>query len=414
MKRSSTQFVIAKIFGTVLVTLLFAFASCSNPLSEGAVGGGGNSALSQVATNIPRAPLPISDDPSFQAFVTAVLGDPSTEGILENDVTVTPAFAPIGTATVPCTGTFDGSGYTLTVKITGTTSYVGIFGVNNGVIQNLFVDGTVTATVPTGGSEVNYVVGVVAYNDIEGTIQNVISSVTVTAIDDNIRAIGGIAGFNGWDEYTPDSRHYNIAYQTGGVIRQCRNIGTVSGGNSKIGGIAGENAWQITECSNWGAISCTKTIDGWPGVGGIAGRNGNNNTATEQGHILECYNWGEVSDDTTASTSHNAYGGITGWCNNTSDVYNCYTAGQFNVASGQKNPIMACVDSTRDRGDYNYSLETIYAYDNDIVLTGVRKSSAYMQTQPFADDLNTAAPNSPYVFWTGYAYPVLKWETSNL
>jgi len=34
MKKSSTQFVIAKVFGTVLVTLLAAFTSCSSPVTE--------------------------------------------------------------------------------------------------------------------------------------------------------------------------------------------------------------------------------------------------------------------------------------------------------------------------------------------------------------------------------------------
>jgi hypothetical protein len=232
----------------------------------------------------------------------------------------------------------------------------------------------------------------------------------VNAGDDTIHNIGGIAGFNGWDTYNPDSPHYNQAYQPGGLIYQCRNMGTVAGGFNKIGGIAGDNAYQITECVNAGNIICLKRTAGWPGVGGIAGRNGNNNTATEQGHILNSYNRGAVVDQTGAGTSHNSYGGITGWCNNTSDVISCYTVGDLTPASGEKNPIIGTADSTPpERGVNNYSLEGIYANDKgNTVYTGVVEPQAYMQSQAFVDALNRGAAG-PYVFVSSY-YPKLSWE----
>jgi hypothetical protein len=383
-----------------------------------------------IAESVPRGEAPaaiykIATEADLRDFATLVLTAPNTDGILMDDIILENPWTPIGKDNgnqLPptihgYTGTFNGSGCTISgLNVVETTSYAGLFALNNGTILDLTVEGTVTANV--GANDVDYVAGIAAYNGITGTIQNVISRVTVTAAANTTHNIGGIAGFNGYDYYNPDSPYSPAQsntgkvsdFQEGGVILQCRNEGAVTGGFNKIGGIAGENAWQITECVNTGTITCSKTKTGWPGVGGIAGRNGNNNEPTEEGVILNCYNWGSIVDSTTQTSSQSAYGGITGWCNQESKVINCYTSTDFTPREGEKNPIIGSADKpTTGLGVNNYSLNSIYASSSDVVLTGIRKDDGYMKDQPFVNDLN-AGVSGPYDFVTGGYYPKLDWE----
>lgn len=360
-------------------------------------------------------PKEIANEADLRDFAATVLTAPDTDGVLTADIPLAQPWTPIGKDNsksppeiTAYLGTFDGGGFTISgLNVTETTSYAGLFALNEGTIQDLTVAGSVTAN--QGALDIDYVAGVVAYNGIAGTVQNVASQVTVTAAADTTHNIGGIAGFNGWDHYNPDSPYKDDPddYEPGGVILQCRNDGAVSGGFNKIGGIVGENAYQITECVNTGTITCAKTGRGWPGVGGIAGRNGNNNTATEQGAILNCYNRGTVKDDTTQSSSNNAYGGITGWCNTLSTVTNCYSTGDLTPTVGTKNPIIGTADSTAGIGSNNYSLDTVFASSKDVILTGVRKDSAYMKSAAFVSDLNGSS--GPYVP-VNNDYPKLAWE----
>jgi hypothetical protein len=338
-------------------------------------------------------------------------GYPDLIGNLQDDIELHNQWTPIGQISsslyTKYRGTFNGNNHTISgVNVKSDVGFTGFFAINNGTIRDLTVAGTISVSPST---DTDYVGGIVGYNDINGSITRVISQVTVTGDGNLTHNIGGIAGFNGWDSYNSDSPHYNDPYRPGGYIFQCRNEGNITGGFNKIGGIAGENAYLVVECVNTGTILCTKTQSGWPGVGGIVGRNGNNNTATEKAHIQSCYNRGEVIDKTGASTSQNAYGGITGWCNDTSDVMDCYTTGALTPSSGAKNPIIGQADSTPpERGVNNYSLNSIYAASSNVVLAGTRRSQADMQSLQFVSDLNVAGAG-PYVAVSG-GYPKLIWE----
>jgi hypothetical protein len=368
----------------------------------------------------------------FQNFANAVNGgDVKQNAKLENnetEITVpsTADYIPIARDWYHVgkyTGTFDGSDGKVNIALEGSGSFLALFGVNNGTIQNLTVAGTVT--LDEKAADADYIAGVVAYNDIEGHINNVISKVNVTAYDankpNNAHNIGGIAGFNGWDQYNDDSPHADETppeEEPGGTISQCRNDGDVEGGFNKIGGIAGENAGVIEQCANTGKITDVKGLNdrGWPGVGGIVGRNGNNNTATEYGHILNCYNWGTINDNAETGASKNAYGGITGWCDTVSNVKNCYTTGEINqkgvrASSGEANPIIGTVDSDPENTDNNYSLDSIFASSEDTKLIGIRKEGPEMKTLAFVALLNTQS-GGPYVLdgAEGENYPILSWE----
>lgn len=400
---------------TALAALVIAFAGCSNPL--------GNSIEEEqprtAGSGTPKAVynIDILDADGFEEFAAMVLQFPNdtVNGTLFDDVDLSGVtFAPIGInptsgAVTAYTGTFEGNGYTLSnISITRTASFTGLFALNNGTIQNLTVTGNITADAPASDIDIDYIGGIAGYNDINGTIQNVVSKVNIgTNTPDNVHNFGGIAGFNGWDSYNTSSPHYEQKYQPGGWIRQCRNEGNLYGGFNKVGGIAGENASVVEKCSNYGTITVHKSKTGWIGAGGIVGRNGNNNEATEYGIISDCYNRAPIYDNTTSSTSHDAYGGITGWCNNLSVVENCYTTGDFIPEDGQKNPIIGRVDSSQGKGINNYSLDTIFASSTDLILTGTRRTDTQMRQTTFVTELGSA-----YVLVAG-KYPILLWEVSN-
>ena len=243
----------------------------------------------------------------------------SGDYVLGADITIDAStWTPIGTSASPFTGTFNGGGYTVTWdgdQLTG-SSYYAIFGASSGTIENLKVDGSFTIT----GSNLDYISPVVGYNN-GGTIRNVTNEASLDA--SNSYNVGGIVGFNG------------TAAITGGVsvgkIFHCANNADITG-KSKVGGIAGENAGFISSCSNTGVI--TSTNGGKDGTGGIAGRNGNNNTATETGIIKNCYNRGSITD-----SNGKWVGGIVGFQNSLSSITNAYNTGTITGVS-YKNAIV--------------------------------------------------------------------------
>ena len=151
-------------------------------------------------------------------------------------------------------GTFDGQGHTVSglyLDNTG-TSYVGLFGINCGTIQN---------------------VGVVdSYFNGED-------------------CVGGVCGMN-WHDGTEGIMSVTITncYNTGAVNGR-RYVGGVCGYNKISTGDDGKQA-LITDCYNTGKVS------GYIGVGGVCGKNypmvddGYSSTS-----IMNCYNTGAVSGD---------------------------------------------------------------------------------------------------------------------
>jgi hypothetical protein len=360
----------------------------------------------------------------FATFAGLVNGGKLTlSGNLQTNLTVPPdaTYVPIARDYHKSyQGDFNGNGHTIDLALEGSGSYLAMFGVNNGYIHNFTVTGYVTLV--EGTDPADYAAVVVAYNDINGTIEKVVSKANLTAEpaegQSNIaHNVAGLAGFNGWDHYNPDSPHAEDKedYKAGGTISQCRNEGNITGGFNKIGGIAGENAYIVKECVNTGIITCDKAAfdRGWPGVGGIVGRNGNNNPATEEGQILNCYNRGRINDNAATGAGQNAYGGITGWCDVVSNVKNCYTSGLIYqkdapAKSGSVNPIIGTFDTDPPNTGNNYARDDIFASSDDVELAGIKKSDAEMKDPAFVNALNTSS-GGPYVPVTD-DYPKLDWE----
>lgn len=148
------------------------------------------------------------------------------------------------------TGTFDGQGHTvknLSVTVNVQPGRAGLFGcVKDGTIRKLTVAGSVSCTANQGWC------GGIAGYAMDETIENCASLCTVSCTGIDAR-VGGIVG------YVPSSSSMTI-------IRDCYNIGNITGGidngGSYTGGICGFYlSGQIFNCYNVGEITGGNDID---------------------------------------------------------------------------------------------------------------------------------------------------------
>ena len=174
-------------------------------------------------------------------------------------------WTPIGNSSNAFAGVFDGGGYTVSGLMVSDVPYAGLFGCakgagdQNAVIQNVVVQGTVSATADAGG--------IVGRAD-DTTIQNCGGEVQVTGGDN----AGGIVG----------KQH---TYGCPVTVERCYNTGSVNG-VSRVGGIIGSvnDEAAITSCYNTGAV----TSGGY--AGGMRGSSG-----SYAGNTENCYNAGTVT-----------------------------------------------------------------------------------------------------------------------
>ena len=181
-------------------------------------------------------------------------------------------WTPIGPDTDSAyTGAFDGQGYTVrNLSITGDFKRAGLFGcVKDGSIRKLTVAGSVSCTVDYG-----WCGGIAGCAERE-TIENCASLCTISYTGKDAR-VGGIVG------WVPNSSSSTI-------IRDCYNIGNITGG-SDTGGICGFYlTGNIFNCYNVGEITGGKYIDN------IAGYYINNPT--------NCYYLSNTDTDPAAKTA---------------------------------------------------------------------------------------------------------------
>lgn len=341
-------------------------------------------------------------------------------------------WTPVGMLVKPFRGIFDGNGKKITgLNVSDSGDFLGLFGYNLGTIKNLTVSGCVTNTSTSKSEEhgdADFVGGVAGFN--AGTMIDVDSNVVVDASGAN--NVGGIAGFNTSGKWV-DSR--DVGDEEGikktiagaeGIIQRCGNAGFVAG-RMKAGGIVGENAGTVEECYNKGTVVNMKTFGG-SGVGGIAGRNGNNNTKYETGIVKSCYNAGTVvldcyntgkekDEDGKIITTGRWAGGISGWVNDLSSIEDSYVCGKLDVeyAYGDWAPLYA-------RSDGSETITNCYTIDgldmslsskikNPEMHTGTVKTSSYMKSADFVSDLG-----SPFAKDNGNlnsGYPVLSWQNAD-
>ena len=284
-------------------------------------------------------------------------------------------------------GTFDGDGHTISgfymkKAATYSSNGVGLFGlVTNGTIKNLTVEGKIeyTLTRSNSGNRVGGVAGVVR----NGTIENVVSNVEMVITNDtskralwvsggivgettgatikncknlgNItggRSTGGVCGDAGVGttvENCLNSGNINSLYGMAGgvvskgaetVIESCVNVGNISGA-SGAAGIAYENIYKTTgktvtrNCYNTGDILLRREDTGNIYVGGVLGRSyGSSKDSTVIATIENCYNAGTVSTEGTKGFLY--AGAISGYFSKveTKNLYYLRGCGAVGIGNG--------------------------------------------------------------------------------
>ncbi|MFO7936690.1 MAG: GLUG motif-containing protein [Kiritimatiellia bacterium] len=219
----------------------------------------------------------------------------------------------------PFTGEYDGDGYfvrNLKISATSAASYIGMFGLNSGTIQNVHLD--MLDITSENGDRVG---GICGSND--GQIRASSASGQLTAGD---AGCGGVCGNN----------H--------GSISACFADVSLQAGVYHSGGLCGFNNGSIAYSSSQGTV----TGDGdSKRFGGLCGKN------DAEGHIQECFSTAEVNGGNTAGglcgsnigTIENAYahgavsvtgnnsGGLCGYNESDATIKYCYSTG---AVSGTK------------------------------------------------------------------------------
>ena len=202
-------------------------------------------------------------------------------------------WTPIGTASNPYTGTFDGNGHTISgIYINTSENYQGLFGCigdinksGTGTVKNLGIEDSWIS----GGDNVGGIAGYSSWG-----MENCYNTGSISGGDN----VGGISGQN-----------------ISGMIRNCYNTGSISGG-SNVGGIVG-NSSDVSGISGGGVTGCHNdgtVIGSGSNIGGILG-NGARNSA-----ISKCYNTGSVSSSGKGPVAGIAGGIVFG-------TSNCYNTG---------------------------------------------------------------------------------------
>ncbi len=280
------------------------------------------------------------------------------------------AFTPIGNmrfnsdgtaveGTYAFEGTFEGNGVTIkNLYVTGDEGYLGLFGAVgpadatkedcDATVRNFTLSGVVECTGGNSNSQEDYVGGAVGKLNAGGTVEYVTNeSLLVDAPGtDNV---GGIVGFAG----TPTGLGYDDNPSVSNTqVLCCENNAPVRA-YYKVGGIVGENAATVKYCCNKdeGWIMCRRSSGQGAGVGGIVGRNGNNNTADEEALVAFCYNTGMITNngrnDDSASNTIRGYAGICGTTYGATgkvETHNCYNIGAIPKGYGNYNSITSYIE----------------------------------------------------------------------
>ncbi len=190
--------------------------------------------------------------------------------------------APLGTATNPFTGVFDGHDCVITNLTINrpTEDFVGFFGVVSAIayVRNI----KITVASISGGSYV----GIIAGRNF-GVLDNLYGNGNIVAAKSYV---GGITGENT------------------GTIKYCRANIKINGGEAYNGGIAGENYGSVYYSRSFGEIQSAYII------GGLVGNN--------SGLISNCFSRVNVT------AVDNYIGGLAGSNWETGEIINSYSTGQ--------------------------------------------------------------------------------------
>jgi len=237
-------------------------------------------------------------------------------------------------------GVFDGNGHTISgfTYTAPTRDYIGIFGNNRGIVENVsLVDVNVTGR--------SYVGGLAGYLDgsdySDGEISNCNSAGSVSGS----QFVGGLVGCVGSNDYWCYINNcYSTSVVTGGNgsaylgglvgqivngdIRYCSSTGAVTSGNNSqylgglVGGISstsgGDEYWCEGDISYCYSTCAVTGGDESENLGGLVGGN-----SYSYGSISDCYSTGTV----TGGYDSDSLGGLMGYEENC-DIADCYANGE--------------------------------------------------------------------------------------
>ena len=207
-----------------------------------------------------------------------------------NSVSFT-AWTPMGSKNLPYTGTFNGDNHTISGLYFNDSGkdYVGLFGYNNGSIENVGI-------IESYFNGKDYVGSVCGYNIVEwfifvnGNTEASVANCYNTGTVSGNNYVGGVCGKN----YARLSSRATITTASV-IITRCHNEGSVSGAGN-VGGVCGENSAaagssgkissaDIQYCYNIGIVSGTETVGGVCGVNNSSSSSG----GTANAKINRCY-----------------------------------------------------------------------------------------------------------------------------
>jgi hypothetical protein len=272
-------------------------------------------------------------------------------------------------------GVFDGNGCTLTlVKEEGSDTYgeniesnrMALFHTigTDGVVKNLNLDITFT-----GGA---YIAGVAGRN--YGTIENVIVDGTITATTSSSFA-GGIVASNGC--VVEDG-----VVISAGKILNCLNKADVTA-KTYVGGIAGDFLGEMSRCGNVG------TIEGTVYFGGLLsmGRNVNPTSLSvpveKRFIVVDCYNAGEVISAHNYSTAD--YAGLFGANTVTANMGNWRDSYSGEYADFQIGNVFS----------YGSVSHTSFPDDEKVIIAGLATAQSVQNFTPY--DITQIFSNTYYL-----------------
>ena len=299
--------------------------------------------------------------------------------ILTEDIEITGNWNPISNFT----GTFDGSGYSITYNInenTGpfpSTQYLGLFAsCNNATIKNLYVNGNISLTTGSSMSNPNVYAGGIAASSTNTTFENVHFSgnINVVTNNDNSSWVGGIVGHSTNTQILLSSSTASVTGDVKSAI-----------GITKVGGLCGEFAGSIENCYNTGNVLAS-AVTGSPYGGGLVGNN--------KGNITKSYNSGKVQSQGSGMSLSDVYaGGIAGVCDTNSTVTNCAVmAPEISVAIGWIN------------SGYKYIIAKGGSKSNNISINSITGSPTNDSNARYSQaELKTASPYSNFDFYNTWS-----------
>lgn len=348
------------------------------PMNVAAAGNTGTGPAGMMGSGTAASPFLVTNVTQLQAM----RGNLSAHYALANDIDASntstwnggKGFAPVGNASTPFTGAFDGQGHTISgLTIDRTGSYVGLFGNvmygSGGTISNVTlvsVNVTSTGGQYTGGlvgfgmkpiSSVSVSGTVASTGDVVGgliggavfPVFNASANVTVTGGS----RVGGLVGHAGLGVYgasanvivngTGDDVGGLVGYAED-VVKQASTTATVTGAGNHTGGLVGYASDSITNASADATVHSTG--NGTGGLVGFSTGNVSDSFATgsvaatgvaghDVGGLVGNNSAGTVSysrTNATVTSNGSAIGGLVG--RNDGTVSKTYATGRVNGTAG--------------------------------------------------------------------------------